>query len=846
MEPDHRAPDGPHPPTATGPGRRRDRGAQPDAARGLARRVPSEAVVVPPHGTAAPPHAPAGRLRSGPRPVQVLAGDHLLSIDPADGSEVAVAPRERIPGAERRGAADRAARARAVRPAPAAVPHAVRREPLERDELTGRLVSLLARGRSVRLTGPAGSGRTVLLAAVADRCEGLAPDGVVRLSGHRRTPVDLLHDLYAEVYRAEGHRPGRARLREAVRGIGAVVVLDDLEFGGAALEELLGAARECAFLLSATARVPAPSPDSAVEEVPLPGLTRAGCARLLARILERELTQRETAWANDVWFASEGLPLRFVQAAALLRGRSAPPGPGRAVGAFGDTLSLSKASAGAPYPSAGPTPAGPGPLPSPAAVAAPADLLAGRLGQAAREALRVAVALGGECVDPSHLPALVGAEKADAAQRELIAAGLVTPVASHYRLAAGVLAQLADDGSRSAGPDAARESAGRALAVARHLTWWAGHPSVPAARVAAEADAILAAAAACRDGGEYAAAVRLARAAAPVFAAALDWGAWERALRTGQEAARLAGEVAAEAYFHHELGVLALCEGNPDRARTELEASIGMRGALGDRLGGQVGRRALALLTAAPERPGAAAVSARPAAPAVAPPVRRPAHALPPGATPAGPPAAGPSSPAGRRRTHRRTPAVVGARRNLAAAGAGAVLAALLGTVVTLAATSDDRPSGRVDGAAAAQDDGGVPVTDQPTSPGASAAPSGSASVTPSGSASARVPAATRPALVPGTAGPTPSAAAGGYHSSTPKPPTSGEPSASPTRSTKPSSSPSPSTTASSPSPSGTPSGPAPSSGASRSATATPSPGTGTPSASPTPTVTPTPSGSAG
>src|SRR5205807_617401 len=84
---------------------------------------------------------------------------------------------------------------------------------------------------------------------------------------------------------------------------------------------------------------------------------------------------------------------------------------------------------------------------------------------------------------------------------------------------------------------------------------------------------------------------------APAFAAALNWSAWERALRTGQEAARMTGEVGEEAYFHHELGVLALCTGNLERARTELEASIGMRGALADRKGTIVGRRTLALVT---------------------------------------------------------------------------------------------------------------------------------------------------------------------------------------------------------------------------------------------------------
>ncbi|MZD08903.1 ATP-binding protein, partial [Streptomyces sp. SID5785] len=216
------------------------------------------------------------------------------------------------------------------------------------------------------------------------------------------------------------------------------------------------------------------------------------------------------------------------------------------------------------------------PLPSLAQGAAPAALLASRLSASARATLRFAVTLGGEIPHQAHLPALVGDTHADAALAELVSCALVTPVGSHYRLASDVRTQLVAAGYDEDGAEHARTAA-------LHYAWWAGHPSVGPERVAAESDAVLAALGALVPmttppaEGESSPTVELARAAAPAFASGLAWSAWERALRSGQEAARLAGDVPEEAYFHHELGILALLGGQLDRARAELEASIGLR-----------------------------------------------------------------------------------------------------------------------------------------------------------------------------------------------------------------------------------------------------------------------------
>ncbi|MGW3265547.1 ATP-binding protein [Streptomyces sp. NPDC001056] len=733
------------------------------------------------------------------RTAHLVSGDLLLTVNPVDGSEIEPCPPAERPGRPRkRGAAERAEAEHVSRPP---VPPGPAQHPLpllERQDVREQLVRLLARGRTVRLTGPGGSGRTALLDLVADDCDDLAPDGVVRLSGIHRTAEDLLYELFHTVYDAPGHRPERLELRAPLAEIGAVVVLDDLEFGGAELDELLDATPECAFLVAATPDVPAPSADADVEEVLLGGLDRAGGVEILERTAGRVLTEEEANWAGDLWFESEGLPLRFVQAGALLRQRDqlrAETGAVDEYGVFEDVRPV--VNTVTEFADEG------GPLPSLGEAAAPAPLLASRLSASARATLRFAVALGGEVPHQAHLPALVGDTHADAALGELATCGLVSPAGPRYRLAAGVQAQLEAAGY---GDDAAE----RARTAARHYAWWAGHPSVTPERVSAEADAVLAALAAVvppaeGDDGE---AVRLARTAAPAFAAALRWSAWERALRCGAEASLQSGDVPEQAYFHHELGILALCGGRLDRARAELEASIGLRGALADKRGAVAGRRALALVAdRAGELPGIPVIPGEPEGVPV-PPVPPVSDTL---VTPRIVPVPAAKGLGLRRLAH----------RNLVAAGSGALLAAVLGTVVTLGMTShgddDKNPAGRADVNPSTSQDAGDPAAD----PGPAQDP-GTTSRVPTSHSATPAPAGT----YAGTAEPMPSASPSAGASGTADPgtgtggtsPTPTEPKPTSPKPTKPTF---PTPSSSSPSPTGAGSG-------------SPSPtGPGTPTGSP-------------
>ncbi|MFF4656534.1 ATP-binding protein [Streptomyces sp. NPDC001381] len=762
-------------------------------------------------------HTP-GRART----VRVVAGEHLLTVNPVDGSEIELCPpTERPERPAKRTPEQRAEFEHTARPPAPAGPTPPTQPLLGRQDEREQLVRLLARGRSVRLVGPAGSGRTSLLDLVAEDCEDLAPDGVVLLSGFGRTPAALLHDLFHTVYDADRHRPDDEELRALVGEIGAVVVVDDLDFGGALLDELLDATPECAFLFGATPDTPPPSAGSAVEEVVLSGLDRAGGVEVIERAVGRTLTEEEANWAGDLWFESEGLPLRFVQAGALLRQRDQLRANVDAVDAFGVFEDARPLTA--------PVDTGAGeaeeiPLPSLGEAAAPAPLLAARLSSSARAALRFAVALGGEVPHQAHLPALVGDTHADAALGELVACGLVSPVGTRYRLAAGVQTQL-----EAAGYDDDTET--RAGTAAQHYAWWAAHPSVTPERVCAEADAVLAALALVVPTtnppaeGEEATAVRLARAAAPAFAAGLHWNAWESALHEGAEAARLAGESADRAYFHHELGVLALCAGDLDRARSELEASLGLRGALTDKRGTVAGRRALALVA---DRSGDIPGLALATAGEDMPDARHEEPASPPRGIQAAPPTYPPEAETVVHRpvtppapAHRDRGGLRGlARRNLVAAGAGALLVAVLGTVVTLGATSgndahDPTDRGGVNpSASTGLGDGGVDqdtpgagtgtgdtgtATSRPTDPGPDGTMGTSDDPTPTETATTPAPGSTQGAGGGSSPSPTRSSSSGSprpSHSASPSPSSSGSggSSSSPSPSQSPSASSTPST----------------------------------------------------
>lgn len=650
----------------------------------------------------------AVRTRGG----ELVCGGLLVGVGAPEGSEVRPCPEEWRPRPRRiersepaRGPADMAGRAvgpLAMGAGPADLPM------LDREADVAELLGLLAEGRSIRLVGQAGSGRSALLSAVAEASADLAPGGVVQLCGHRRTAADLLQDLFAATHHAPGYRPDPGQLAAHLAEVAAVVVIDEAEPSGTELEEVLAAAPGCAFLISVAPGSPALAADSRLRDHLVAGLSRSACLALTARLAGRPLDVDEKAWAVDLWFESEGLPLRFVQAAALLRQRDVAVDA--LVAAEEDRLDVFGAVR---EPVQHPDPAvrenalrRSVPLPSVAETASPAVRLAQGLSEPAQAVLRLAVALGGECPTAPHLPALIDVGQGEAALAELADAGLAVSIGGHHRLTAGALELLAPHWPARGCVDGA----------AQHFAWWVGHGSVSPEQIAAEAEVVIGVLLADRAAGRHESVVRLARAAAPALALALRWGAWERVLQLGLEAARNTGSSVDQAWFHHEAGVHAICVQQPSRAVAELETALTLRAAAGEQRGVAGARRMLDLLRAEGRQlPAAAPVTV---AAARGPVIRKIAARVP-----------------RRLRSSR--------RRRVILASAALLTFGVLGTATAMTISTDqpkgNDPHGRLDDVGDSLN-GTLPVPHVSTTPAGTAGTDGSAPGSPAGEGTSPAP----------------------------------------------------------------------------------------------------------
>ncbi|MBV9335731.1 MAG: ATP-binding protein [Solirubrobacterales bacterium] len=163
-------------------------------------------------------------------------------------------------------------------------------EPLGRERELEMIREALARGQSTEFYGPPGIGKTALLAHVA-RAPGAAwADGVVHARVGGQPVEDVLQWLF-EVFWTTKPRwaPGPLRIREYLRQLRVLVVLDDVEFSADDATALLDAVEHSTILIGGIE----PHLEPTARAVALAGLPVDAAVAAYARCLRRSLDRSE-------------------------------------------------------------------------------------------------------------------------------------------------------------------------------------------------------------------------------------------------------------------------------------------------------------------------------------------------------------------------------------------------------------------------------------------------------------------------------------------------------------------------------------------------------------------------
>ena len=443
----------------------------------------------------------------------VVVGDHNIVVT-AERSHVTVVQQGRRPQARRR---------EEVRLLPRRA-HA----PVGRGRELAAVSHALSEGGAVQVSAPSGAGKSTLLRMCAHEARA-DRRGVAFIGATGQDLGDILQEVFAACYDAPGYRPTGAELRRLMAGIGATLVLDDLECPRQDLDSLLDTLPDAAVLLSSSRRTLWGNGDT----MALEGLGHADALALLSRALGHPLDESEQALADELFLATSGNPHRLLLASA--EGRLARPAE----------------------------------LP---------DLLpriVGTLEPGERAVLSVLALAGPTGVGTGLLSALAapGTDTASAGER-LERLGLAVPTEGGLR--------SAPDPDGGAAEALAPPSGAELAALADRLLHWVTAPDRSPGDAAAAEGLLSRIIDALDHDGSAETAVRLARAAAPTLACSLRTGAWGRLVERGRAAAERARDKGALAYFLHEEGVRSLVTGRRAAAAAGFAAAAALWRELGD------------------------------------------------------------------------------------------------------------------------------------------------------------------------------------------------------------------------------------------------------------------------
>ena len=423
---------------------------------------------------------------------------------------------------------------------------------LGREQQSAEALTALRAANPVGFHAACGYGKTTLLQhIIADARERGVAASYVYLRADRDRVGDLLQRLVDRLFSSDQQvKLTLTQCAQLLGQVSAVIAIDDISFGPDQISYLLDVLAGYSVVLGSAHPVLGRRGRSR----DLPGLSGDAALALIADDLGRPLTSEELPATRQLTDAIDGQPLHLRQAAALVReSRHSFQALARKAASDPDVLDRLSINALAEHERRALAV-----LALAAGALLPADIVA-TIGQ---------ITYLGQCLELLHRRGLT--------EQRNDRFGLPICKARSYRQ------MLLNDLHLAAS--------------ARDLASWLVAADPTSGESTSAAEAALAIMEFAAERGEWTAVVRLARAAEAILFITGRWEAWHHTLTQGLQAARATSDLAAEAFFSHQLGSLALCQDELDDAARLLRRALTLREQTGDRDGADTTRHNLQLL----------------------------------------------------------------------------------------------------------------------------------------------------------------------------------------------------------------------------------------------------------
>lgn len=475
---------------------------------------------------------------------QVAIGSYILQVGDVNGGVVNIVP----PAAQ----ATFDPRTRPINLRPRAFPGL-----LDRIQETETIKAAIAASTPVTLFGENGIGKTSLLRQIAHLPETKEfSDGVLYLMPRGEELEDLLQSIF-DLFHVSGNdqKPTEGQLRQDLKEIHALIILDDLSLKREDITFLLDAMPKSLFILASVER----SLWGEGQAIGLDGLPEEEALQLFERELGRPLTADEKPAALQICKVLLFHPLRILQAASMTRE------DGLAIPETFARLTATQTQ-------------------SPVLEAALKNS-----NETQKKILSLLAVTGGFALTRQHLAALTSSASFDMDIKSLISRGFVQAEGAGFSLNSEALSSLAQLWDLSGWEDA----------LLNHFSSWL-KTSPQDALIDQVADTLFHLIQRAGEKKQWPHVVTLGKRLEQFYILRKKWQGWLKILELLRMAAKALADRKLEGWVLHEMGSRALSMGVKDSAKEFLKQALNIRRAIGDKAGIALTQHNMNVLLGAP------------------------------------------------------------------------------------------------------------------------------------------------------------------------------------------------------------------------------------------------------